>query len=161
MVAAVLVVEWASEHEQARDAVVTERLRPQHFGEPPLASFSVHLHLPETILGLYEALGEEEVVEVGGVDMGHSPGIAENLDFRLQAGDLDAAFDLGQMRLGEVFEARAGCLRRRRTTRTTRPSAVTAASAAGSCWTNPRAWGGYMSLLQVHGRSNFVSGIPT
>ena len=109
VVAGVLgVVERAAELEQPRDAVVMERLLPKHLAQPPLARPPVHFHLPETVLGLDEALGEEEVVEVGGVDVGHPPGVAQHFDFALESGDLDAAVDLRQLRLCQVVEARAG-----------------------------------------------------
>ena len=99
------VVERAAEHEQARDAVVLQGLRAQHFAQPPLAGPPVHLHLPETVLGLDEALREEEVVEARGIDVGDAPGVAQHFDLAREPRNFDAAIDLGQLRLCQLLEA--------------------------------------------------------
>ena len=107
------VIERAPEHEQARDAVVLQRLLAQHLAQPPLAGPPVHLHLPEAILRLDEALREEEVVEARGVDVGDAPGIAQHLDFGLESRNFDTSVDLWQLRAGQLFEARGGPIRAR------------------------------------------------
>ena len=107
------VVERTPEHEQARDAVVLQRLRAQHLAQPPLAGTPVHLHLPETVLRLDETLREEQVVEARGVDVGDAPGVAQHLDFARESRNFDAAIDLGQLRLCQLFEACRGSFRAR------------------------------------------------
>ena len=102
------VVEGAPELEQARDAVMFERLRTQHFGQPALAGPAVHFHLPEAVLSLDEALRKEEVVEVGRVDVRDAPGVAHHFDFALKPRKLDAAVDLRELGLRQLVEARGG-----------------------------------------------------
>ena len=54
------------------------------------------VHLPEAVLCGDEALGEEEVVERGGADVGDAVGVALDGDGSGEAGDGDGAVELGE-----------------------------------------------------------------
>jgi hypothetical protein len=52
------------------------------------------VHLPEAVLCGDEALGEEEVIERGGADVGDAVGVAPDGDWSGEAGDGDGAVEL-------------------------------------------------------------------
>jgi hypothetical protein len=52
--------------------------------------------LPQPVLGGNEPLGEEEIVDVLGVDVRHAPTVAQNFDLGLQARELDLSLELRQ-----------------------------------------------------------------
>ena len=54
------------------------------------------LHLPEAILSGDEALGDDEVVERGGVDVWDAVGVSLDGDGRSEAGDGEATVELGE-----------------------------------------------------------------
>ena len=54
------------------------------------------VHLPEAILRGDEALGEDEVVERGGADVGDAVVVAKDGDGSGEAGDGDGAVELGE-----------------------------------------------------------------
>ncbi len=54
------------------------------------------VHLPEAVLCGDEALGEEEVVERGGADVGDAVGVALDGDGSGEAGDGDSTIELGE-----------------------------------------------------------------
>ena len=56
-----------------------------HLGQSAQSQPPVEIHLEEAILRLDVALGEEEVVVVGGVDVGHAPLVANDLHRGVQA----------------------------------------------------------------------------
>ena len=63
-----------------------------------------HVHLPEAVLGGDVALGREEVVEVGGLDVRDAVLIAADGDLGREAGKLDRAVDLRQGGADGVLE---------------------------------------------------------
>ena len=54
------------------------------------------VHLPEAVLRGDEALGDDEVVERGGADVGDAVGVALDGDGSGEAGDGDGAVELGE-----------------------------------------------------------------
>ena len=60
------------------------------------AAAAPQVDLEQPVLGGDEALGEEEVVGILGVDVGHAPAVAQHLDRLLQAGHLDLPLQLGE-----------------------------------------------------------------
>ncbi len=72
--------------EGADEAVTVEGGAAEDLGQPAGADAPPELHLPEPILRVNEPLGKEQVVLVGGIDVGDSQRIAVDLDRLLQAG---------------------------------------------------------------------------
>ena len=72
-------------------AVDLERGLAEHLGQPTRTGATLKLHLPQAILRVDVALGEEEVVLVLGVDVRHAPPVAQDLDGACEARDLHAA----------------------------------------------------------------------
>ena len=68
----------------------------QHLRQPACAGTPLKLHLPQAILCVDVALGEEEVIFVAGIDVRYAPTVAHDLDRALQAGDAHAALGLRQ-----------------------------------------------------------------
>ncbi len=66
----------------------------EDFGEVAGGVAAESVHLPEAVLRGDEALGEEEVVERGGVDVGDAVGVALDGDGSGEAGDGDGAVEL-------------------------------------------------------------------
>jgi hypothetical protein len=64
--------------------------------------------LPEAVLCGDEALGEEEVVECGGAEVGDAVGVAVDGDGSGEAGDGDGAVELGEGVLHGLAEPVAG-----------------------------------------------------
>ena len=54
----------------------------QHLGEPPRSDPPVHLHLPQPVLGMDVAEGEEGVLLVAGEDVRNAVAVAHHLDRR-------------------------------------------------------------------------------
>ncbi len=67
--------------EQALNAVVVDETFAEDFGDLSGDVAPGHVHLPETVLGGDVALGGEEVVEIGGLDMRDSVLVAADGDF--------------------------------------------------------------------------------
>ena len=79
----------------ANEAIGVQRGFTQYLGQPPGADAPRELHLPETILGVDVPLGEEEIVGVGGIDVGDAPTIADDGHLRLQTVRVERAIGLG------------------------------------------------------------------
>ena len=79
----------------------------EHLGEPSGPDVTPEVHLPEPVLGMDVALGEEEVVLVAGIDMGNAVGVPHDLDLTGKTGGRDFAFDLGE-RASHHEEAKYG-----------------------------------------------------
>ena len=71
----------------ALEAVVLDEGGAEDLGELAGGVAAEGVHLPEAVLRGDEALGEEEVVEVGGVDGGDAVGVALDGDGGGEAGD--------------------------------------------------------------------------
>jgi hypothetical protein len=85
-----------AELEGALGAVVEDHAGAEEFGEGAGGVAAEGLHLPEAVLGGDVALGEDEVVEGGGADVGDALGVALDGDGGREAGDGDGAVELGQ-----------------------------------------------------------------
>ena len=80
--------------EGALDAVVGDEAGAEDFGEFSGGVAAEDVHLPEAVLRGDEALGEDEVVERGGVDVRDAVGVALDGDGSGEAGDGEGAVDL-------------------------------------------------------------------
>jgi hypothetical protein len=80
--------------ESSLDAVMLEEGRPEDLGQLTGGVPAEGVHLEEAILGGDEALGEDEVVERGGSDVGDAVGIALDSDRRGYAGYSEFAIHL-------------------------------------------------------------------
>jgi hypothetical protein len=97
-----------AELEDALLAVVLDERWAEDLGELTGAVAAKGVHLEEAVLRGDEALGEEQVVEVGGVDGGNSLGVAGDGDGSGEAGDGDVAVELWESRAHRVAESDAG-----------------------------------------------------
>ena len=70
------------ETEHPKQPVGPDGGRPQHLGEPPGSDSAVHLHLPQPVLGMDVAEGEEGVLLVAGEDVGDAVAVAHHLHRR-------------------------------------------------------------------------------
>jgi hypothetical protein len=95
------LVPRTAELEQARQVVVPDVGRPHDFGEAALERAAVHLHLPEPVLRLNEALSKEEVIDILRVNVRHTRFIAMHADRVLQTGQRDPPVDLRECRAGQ------------------------------------------------------------
>jgi hypothetical protein len=77
-------------------AVVVDERRAEQFGEVAGAGAAEGVHLPEAVLRGDVALGEEQVVECGGVDGRDALRVAGDGDRRGKPGDVDRAIELRQ-----------------------------------------------------------------
>jgi hypothetical protein len=91
---------------QPEETIMVDRLRADDLGQAPAVVTPPQLHLPQTILGLHIALRKEQVVGVPGVDVGHAPAIADDLDRVAKPSNHEPAVDLAQRRLRQLDEAR-------------------------------------------------------
>ncbi len=82
-----------AELEDALFAIVLDERGAEDFGEGAGAVAAESVHLEETVGGGDIALGEEQVVEVGGVDGGNTLRVAGDGDGRGEAGDGDVAVE--------------------------------------------------------------------
>jgi hypothetical protein len=89
---------------KASQSIVGKRFRAKDLRQSALSGPSVHLHLPQTVLGLDETLSEKEVVQVSSIDMGNSPGVAENIYLPPEPGEADFAIDLGKVGQGQLLK---------------------------------------------------------
>ena len=80
--------------EGALGAVVRDEAGAEDFGEFAGGVAAEDVHLPEAVLRGDEALGEDEVVEGGGVDVRDAVGVALDGDGSGEAGDGEGAVDL-------------------------------------------------------------------
>jgi len=85
-----------ADEEGALEAVVSEEAGAEDLGEGAGGVAAEGVHLPETILRGDEALGEDEVVERGGADMGDAMGVALDGDGSGEAGDGKGTVELGE-----------------------------------------------------------------
>ena len=79
----------APEPQQAGPDVARQGPRPQDLGERPGGLAPPELELEESVPRHVEALGEEQVVFIPGVDMRDPPTIPQDLDGLLQPGDAE------------------------------------------------------------------------
>ncbi len=77
-------------------AVVFQGGLPQHLGQGARGQPPVEVQLPEAVLGLDVAQGEEEVPQVAGVDVGDAPAVAQDLDLLAQAHQPRLPLQLGR-----------------------------------------------------------------
>jgi len=84
-VAGPLGVPVAAEAHQSRHAVPRDRLRPQRLGQLSRPDAAPQIDLKQAVARGDVALGEEQVVGVGGVDVRHTPAIAQDLNGLSQA----------------------------------------------------------------------------
>ncbi len=85
-----------AELEGALEAVVEEEAGAENLGEGAGGVAAESVHLPEAILRGDEALGEDEVVERGGAEVGDAVGVALDGDGGPEAGDGEGAVELGE-----------------------------------------------------------------
>ena len=62
------------------------------------------VHLPETVLGMDVALGKEQVVMGGCVDLGNPIGVPVDLDLSIQARQLDISINHGEGFFRFIFD---------------------------------------------------------
>jgi hypothetical protein len=84
------------DEEGALEAVVCEEAGAEDFGEGAGGVAAEGVHLPEAVLCGDEALGQDEVVERGGADVGDAVGVALDGDGSGEAGDGDSTVELGK-----------------------------------------------------------------
>ena len=85
-----------AEAEPPQQAVGGEGGRPQHLGEAARTDPPVHLHLPQPVLSMDVAEGEEGVLLVPGEHVRDAVPVAHHLHRRDEAGDDALAVDLGE-----------------------------------------------------------------
>jgi hypothetical protein len=86
----------STQTEGALGAVVGYERGSEKFGESAGAVAAQGLHLPESVLGSDEALGEDEVVERGSLDVGDAVIVATDGYGLGETGDGESAIDLGE-----------------------------------------------------------------
>ena len=82
--------------EGALEAVVGEERGAEDFGEGAGGVAAEGVHLPEAVLRGDEALGEEEIVERGGAEVGDAVGVTLDGDRSGEARDGDGPVELGK-----------------------------------------------------------------
>ena len=82
--------------EGALEAVVGDEGWAEDLGEFAGGVAAEDVHLPEAVLCGDVALGDDEVVERGGADVGDAVGVALDGDGSGEAGDGDGAVELGE-----------------------------------------------------------------
>jgi hypothetical protein len=82
--------------ESTLEPVVGEEAGAEDLGECACGVAAEGVHLPEAVLCGDEALGEDEVVERGGADVGDAVGVALDGDGGGEAWDGDGAVKLGE-----------------------------------------------------------------
>jgi len=102
------VVGGGADEEGALEAVVSEEAGAEDLGEGAGGVAAEGVHLPEAVLCGDEALGEEEVVERGGAEVGDAVGVALDGDGSGEAGDGEPAVELGEGVLHGLAEPVAG-----------------------------------------------------
>jgi hypothetical protein len=95
--------------ESALEAVVDEEAGAEDLGESAGCVTAEGVHLPEAILCGDEALGEEEVVERGGADVGDAVDVALDGDGSGEARDVNGTVELGEGVVHGLTEPVAGC----------------------------------------------------
>ena len=83
-----------AELESALEAVVGDHVLAENFGHVAGDEAAKSVHLPEAVLCCDVALGDDEVVERGGADVGDAVGVALDGNGSGEAGDGDAAVEL-------------------------------------------------------------------
>ena len=71
----------AAEFEQSGELVPIDVLGPQHLGELAFPVAPPHLQLPHSVLGHREALREEQILRVLGINVRNAPRVAPHLDW--------------------------------------------------------------------------------
>jgi hypothetical protein len=89
-------VNGGSDLEGALQTVVGDHAGAENFGHIAGDVAAKGVHLPKTVLGGDVALGDDEVVERGGADVGNALGVALNGDRSREAGDRKGAVELGK-----------------------------------------------------------------
>ncbi len=97
-----------AELEGALEAVVGEEGWAEDLGEGAGGVATESIHLPEAVLRGDEALGEEEVVERGGADVGNAVGVALDGDGCGEAGDGDGSVELRERVVQGLVDPVAG-----------------------------------------------------
>src|SRR5688572_25557015 len=85
------VVPWPAEPDVPCDPVALQVVGSHDLGELSLVRAPVHVHLPEPVLGLDKPLREEEVLQVGGVDVRDAPGIPDDFHTFIEPGKRDGS----------------------------------------------------------------------
>jgi hypothetical protein len=93
--------------EGEHQAVDRQRSRARDLGDAAAHDPAVEVHLPEPVLRVAEALGEEEVGVRGGPHVRHSPAVAPDGDGTLDAVHVDRALRLRQRAACEAVPGRA------------------------------------------------------
>ena len=83
--------------EDSLGAVVLEEVGAEDFGEGSRGVAAEGFHLPKAVLSGDEALGEDEIVEGGGADVGDALGVALHGDGSGESGDGDGAVELREI----------------------------------------------------------------
>ena len=73
---------------------MAQKIRAHDFRQRALVRPPIHLHLPEPVLRLHESLGEEQIVDIAGVDVRNAPSVTDHLDAVAQSAERDASVDL-------------------------------------------------------------------
>jgi hypothetical protein len=97
-----------SNEEGALEAIMGEEAGAKDLGEGAGGVAAERVHLPEAVLCGDEALGEKEVVERGGAEVGDAVSVALNGDGSGEAGNGDCAVELGEGVLHGLAEPVAG-----------------------------------------------------
>ena len=98
----------AREVHRAQEAVAVYRGLAEHLAQPARADPAGELHLPEPVLGVNVALGEEEVVPGRRPHVRHAGVVAENLHLSVEAGYRYGAADV-RKRSSDRPEDDTGC----------------------------------------------------
>jgi hypothetical protein len=101
-------VRRCAELEGALEAVVLEHLAAEDGGELAGGVAAEEIHLPEAVLRGDVALGEDEVVEGGGVDVWDAVGVTLDCDRRGEAVDDELAIELWQIGLHDGRDVATG-----------------------------------------------------
>ena len=77
------------EGDGAGERIARDRGGSQNFGEAASAGAAPKVDLEEPVLRRDVTLGEEEVVDGGGVNMRDTPAVAQDFHLAIEAGDVD------------------------------------------------------------------------
>jgi hypothetical protein len=91
-----LIFGRAVQSQGAREAIHRQRHLAQHLAQAARAHAPLQLHLPQPVLGVDVALSKEKVILVLGVDMRHSPAVADDLHRTVQTDNACATHGLRQ-----------------------------------------------------------------
>ena len=94
----------ASIANEAGHAVALDVVGPEDFGQLAGPGPAPDLDLVKTVLRGHETLGEEQIVDGFGVDVGDAPLVAKHFDGLFEPGKLQRAFNLSQTLAGFLFD---------------------------------------------------------